>query len=201
MGKNRLCAVPVDWEDTVRHRVSATGLTVAAILSVVLFGGCSASSGGSPVAAGATASPSSAAAVTKTGRPVAGKTIPDGTYSTVVRRSEEIKKGFKPAFVDHLLGPDGRMPTTLKLERGFFSIFVTSDAGLVELGDTGTATYDPSGPLIMTSASSGCHGCVYFYRWTYDGTWLTLAITKKEHVPEVEDGAEVVTNHTYRKIK
>ncbi len=182
--------------------VHTTGHALAAILAGALLAGCSAGSGGSPdgAGAGAPASPSSAAASTKTGRPVPGKTIPDGTYSTVVRKSEEVKKGFKPEFVDQLLGPDGRMPTTLKLQKGLFSFFVTNDAGLAELGDTGAATYDPAGLLIMTSASSGCPGCVYFYRWTYHGTSLTLEITKKEHVPELEDGAEVVTNHTYRKI-
>ena len=69
-------------------------------------------------------------------------TIPDGTYSRVVVREDAIAAGFDPELVDKHLEADGKLPMAIKVAGDRWTHFVTTDSGIAEIGDAGTASYD-----------------------------------------------------------
>ena len=173
----------------MRAAVSAlAAVAVAAVLS-----GCTGSAGAAP-AARSTSVASSPTAAAPTHR------IPDGAYSTVVTRQEELAKGFARPFVDSMIGKDGRIPVTIKLTGASWSIFDVLDDGTVDHGDQGVVRYTPSGDLVLDSTSVGCPHCVVTYRWHLTGNELTLVVVSLTGDPTHDDRDErLMTEHTYRR--
>ena len=169
-------------------RAAASVVTVAAVLS-----GCSGSTGAAP-AAHPTSVASSVTAVAPTHR------IPDGTYSTVVTRHEEVAKGFARPFVDSMIGKDGRIPVTIKLAGASWSLFDVLDDGSVDHGDQGVVRYTPSGDLVLDSTSVGCPHCVVTYRWRLTGDMLTLVFVSETGKASTDYRQErLMTEHSYRR--
>lgn len=127
-------------------------------------------------------------------------TIPDGRYSTVVRRDEEIRKGFSAAAVREQLGADGKLLVTIEMAAPLYRIQVTGDNGQIQLGDFGSASYDSDGLLVTTSHSTGCMACSVFYRWTFNGTSLTLKMVKRVNDPTVGEDERIISEHVFRKV-
>jgi hypothetical protein len=70
---------------------------------------------------------------------------------------------------------DGRSTFVFKFQGDRFTQFVVIKK-VPEPGDVGTLTYDAKRDAVMTSASEGCPGCVYVYRWSLVGDRLSLKI-------------------------
>ena len=99
-------------------------------------------------------------------------TIPDGTYSRVLVREDAIAAGFDPALVDKHLEADGELPMAIKVAGNRWTHFVTTDSGIAEIGDAGTASYDDDGHWVLVNPS----GRVLSYEWSLTDGSLTLMI-------------------------
>jgi hypothetical protein len=100
--------------------------------------------------------------------------IPDGTYSRTATREDGEALGMEPALLDAVLGADGELPIEFEIEGDQWRHYVTNDAGIRELGDLGTSSYDKDGRWVTVSESTGCPGCVSTFEWTDDKGTLTL---------------------------
>jgi hypothetical protein len=103
-----------------------------------------------------------------------GPVVPDGTWHRVATEAEAAALGVPRRDVVRHLGDDGRLPLALTVVGDTWAITTTSDAGAVEVGDLGHATYDEQGRLVTTSASSGCPGCEAVLAWRVEGDDLVV---------------------------
>ena len=172
----------------------------AAVIALLL----SACSSGAAVTASSTAKPTTSSGETATpslSPSVTAATfpIPNGTYKTTATRKEALAKGFTNKEIDHWYGPDGKQPLTIVLDNGTFEMNVEDDDGVVEVGAKGTYTATKN-QWIATSESPGCPGCVYTYRWSFDGKVLSLRLTNGSAGPKDSRLARLVTEHDYVKV-
>jgi hypothetical protein len=127
----------------------------------------------------------------------ASVTIPDGTYSRVVIREEAIAAGFDPELVDKFLEADGKLPMTIKVAGDRWTHFVTNDAGIPEIGDAGTASYDDDGHWVLVNPS----GRVLSYEWSLTDGSLTLTIISSSAPGEADrppdDEERLITEGVY----
>jgi hypothetical protein len=110
-------------------------------------------------------------------------------------RAAALKKGLPAGTVDAILGPPGKLTFTLKIQGKRWAQFQTTTAGVTELGDKGTVTYQGTDRLTTVSTSSGAAGASASMRWTYDGHILSLAYTS----PAGPD-SRLVMEHAFRKV-
>lgn len=103
-----------------------------------------------------------------------GEVVPDGTWHRVVTEAGAAALGVPRPDMAAYLGDDGRLPLALTVVGDTWAITTTSDAGAVEVGDLGHATYDERGRLVTSSASSGCPGCEAVLSWRVEGDDLVL---------------------------
>ena len=99
------------------------------------------------------------------------------------RRARRISE----ADIVRYLGADGRLPLTFQFETDAWSLLVTNDEGVAEVGDFGPFVYDAPGRLTMTSEAPGCPGCEYGLTWEIRGNRLILGLAPGESMPR-EDG-------------
>jgi hypothetical protein len=125
--------------------------------------------------------------------------IPNGTYKTTATRREALAKGFTTKEIDRYYGPDGKLPYSLVFDNGSYHDIVESDSGLEEVGDLGTYTAAER-VLVMTSKSSGCPGCVYTWRWSFDGKVLSLKLLSGSEGPADLRNVRLVAEHDYMKV-
>lgn len=126
--------------------------------------------------------------------------IPDGAYATVVGDAE-VRFGPFPAQVRRQLGRDHRLPVTLELFAPYYLVWVTTDAGQFVKVDYGTATYGPSGLLVLTSDGGSCPGCAETYRWTLDRPELYLTLVDAAHHKSPVPGARILSGHPLLRSK
>jgi hypothetical protein len=117
----------------------------------------------------------SVATAPSAGSVAAGDVIPDGTYSRTATRADGEALGLEPALLDSVFSADGELPIEFEIEGDKWRHYVTNDAGIRELGDLGTSSYDEDGRWVTVSESTGCPGCVGILEWTYDNDTLTLS--------------------------
>lgn len=175
------------------------GLTVSALI----VAGCS---GDEPVAAPPAPAAESTATPDATSEPDgttestdewAGETIPPGTYSRVATREQGLEMGLAEDLLDAMTGPDGEVPLDFEVGDGQWKVYVTNDAGIRELGDLGTHSYDAEGRWVTVSESSGCPGCVGVVEWTLVGDILTLTIADIDGGQPPADDERFVTEGEY----
>lgn len=133
------------------------------------------------------ANPSPAAPATTT-LPLAAEQVPNGRYSRVVTLVDAEGAGVDDETAAAMLGPDGEMPLTIELAGDRFTMHVTNEAAVSEVGDLGTVSYDEAGRLVLASEAVDV---IQVFDWTLDGTELSLSLT---------DGApedRFVVNGTY----
>jgi hypothetical protein len=124
--------------------------------------------------------------------------IPNGTYEATGTRKEALAKGFSNKEIDAAYGADGKQPFIFVFDAGTFLNFVVGDDGVKELGAKGT--YTATGKrLIVTSESEGCFGCVYTYRWSFDGKVLSLKLLSSSTGPADFRDVRLVSEHDYVK--
>jgi hypothetical protein len=104
----------------------------------------------------------------------ANEVIPDGTYSRTATREDGEALGLEPALFDAVFGADGELPIEFEIEGDQWRHITTNDAGIREVGDRGTSSYDEDGRWVTVSESIGCPRCVGIFEWTYDSGTLTL---------------------------
>ena len=103
-----------------------------------------------------------------------GAVIPDGTYSRTATRAEGEELGLDEGLLDAVLGADGEMPVILEIEGDLWWFSVANDAGVFELGDLGTLTYEDDDRVVMVSESTGSPGGTMVLEWTFDGEVLEM---------------------------
>lgn len=108
--------------------------------------------------------------------------VPNGTYTVQATRAEAEAKGFTDEQIEEMYGPDGTLQITLKFADGQYSHLADYTPGVPEPGDVGTYRFD-AGHLVMTSASSGCPGCVMTLDLAFDGQQLSLWLVESESGP------------------
>ena len=158
------------------------GVVVLAGTMLLMITACGGdgTSGTDEAAAASTLSPTTSASPTTAAPPEASEAIPDGTYSRVVIGEEAVAAGFDPEVVETVIGADGELPIVLKVAGDRWSLFVTNDSGIAELGDLGTASYDGDGRWVIVSESVGAPGVVEVLDWTMSDGMLSLAYAPVE---------------------
>jgi hypothetical protein len=98
--------------------------------------------------------------------------------------------------LDEVFGPDGKLTVSFEITGDHWRQLAMNDAGITEVGDRGTASYDDDGRWVTVSESVGCRGCVGTVEWTYhDGT---LTFTAPEGAPTNADlVARLITEGTF----
>ncbi len=147
------------------------------MLTLILITGCA--SGGAVTdapdrAAPTQSSPAPAVEATPTRPSYDGPTVPNSSWTKELSAAQGRRAGMGRADILHHFEQDGRLPLSLELLDGSWSISVTNDAGVREPGDVGTFEYDDQGRLVMTSYSEGCPGCVSTLAWSLRGESLSL---------------------------
>jgi hypothetical protein len=125
--------------------------------------------------------------------------IPNGTFDATETRKEALAAGFSSKEITAAYGPDGTMPVTLVLDDGVYQVFGVGDDGVKELGDKGTYTATDT-RWVAASESEGCSGCVYTFRWSFDGTVLSLELLRGSKGPEDFRQVQLVAEHDYVKV-
>ena len=125
--------------------------------------------------------------------------IPDGTFDTTATRREAHAKGFTNKEIDHWYGPDGKYPLTIVLNNGKYQVWGVGDDGVNEVGDLGTYTATEK-LWIVTSEAPGCPGCVFTFRWSFDGTVLSLKMVSDSAGPKDFRVTRLVAEHDYAKV-
>lgn len=167
-------------------------VVVPLVCGLVILAGCGSDDASSSASVSPVPVESDAPATAQsTVAPAGTHAIVDGTYVRTVVRAEAIAAGFDAPMVDEMLGPDGEMPLTFKFQGDRWTIFVTDDTGVIEMGDGGTQGIDDDGQLVQTSESEGCPGCVIILDWAVDGDTLTLKCAPGDN-PECQDGDKVI---------
>jgi TRAP-type C4-dicarboxylate transport system substrate-binding protein len=80
-------------------------------------------------------------------------TIPDGVYRRVATVAEGEAMGLDPQLVRDMVGPDGQTPIAFEISGDSWTHLVTNDAGIEEVGDRGTSSYDEQGRWVQTNQS------------------------------------------------
>lgn len=148
---------------TIKTKTTAAG-------SALLIGLLSACGAGEP-GAGSGTSPAQA----RSGSGSSAEQIPEGSYTRVATVDEGVALGLAAGTAGEVTGPDGELPLELVFRSGEWEHLVTNDAGIAELGDLGTYSYDTGGRLVTVSQSSGCPGCTATWTWSVAGDVLTLS--------------------------
>lgn len=104
-----------------------------------------------------------------------GPVIPDGTYAQVRTAADAKRLGIPRNRAAELLGDDDEFHGELKIAGDAWAQF-GDDGGSMSIGDEGTATYDADGHWVITSASTGCPGCVSTYDWSLEDDRLRLTM-------------------------
>jgi hypothetical protein len=117
---------------------------------------------------------------------VAAPGIPDSKWTRVLTRAQAESAGISEANIVEQMGADDRMPLTFQFQAGSYSIFVTNDEGIDELGDPGSVEYDAPGSLTITSESPGCPGCQEHLTWEIRGDRLILELAPDERMPRLD---------------
>jgi hypothetical protein len=151
------------------------------------------SSGSPTTPAAGTTTPSASASAT-----VASFPIPNGTFDAIATRQEALAKGFSNKEIDRYYGPDGELPVTFVFDDGTLEVFVVGDDGVKVLGDTATYTATKT-RLVVTDEGEGCSGCVYTWRWSFDGKVLSLKLLSGSAGPADFRGVRLVAEHDYVK--
>ena len=124
--------------------------------------------------------------------------IPNGTFDATGTRRDALAKGFSNKEIDKAYGPDGELPLTLVLADGTYQAFVVGDDGVKVLGDKGTYTATER-LWVAADESEGCSGCVYTYRWSFNGKVLSLKLLSDTVGPGDFRAVRLVTEHDYVK--
>jgi hypothetical protein len=114
----------------------------------------------------------------------AGSTASGAQTPTVVDTSE-------PAAATPIIPPGRYVKDVFTIdvdEAGRYTHYVTSPAGILEVGDVGTYSYDDEGRWVVVSESTGCPGCVSVVEWTLvdEALTLTLAPDQNRDIPADE---------------
>jgi hypothetical protein len=158
------------------HARTTPAVVATALLAVLAFVGCDGdrSSGSAPpVKQSTTAGPTSDDATSEV--PMAGA-IPDGRYARVATEADFDATALSEELKAEFLGSDAEMLTAFEFDGDRWTHYITNDAGVEEVGDLGTLTYDDRGRLVTTSESTGCPGCVGFTVWELNGDVLELRL-------------------------
>jgi len=142
---------------------------LAATVVLFLLAGCASGQATTGAADQEPTQPASSPAVTEpgpTGAASDGPTIPNSSWSKELTATQGRRAGMQHADIRLQFGQDGRLPLTFQFLDGTWSIVVTNDSGVDEMGDLGTLEYDDRGRMLMTSNSEGCPGCVSTMAWT-----------------------------------
>ena len=115
-----------------------------------------------------------------------GPRIPDSSWSRVLTRADAERAKLSEADIVRYLGADGRLPLTFQFETDAWSLLVTNDEGVAEVGDFGPLVYDAPGRLTMTSEAPGCPGCEYGLTWEIRGNRLILGLAPGESLPRAD---------------
>jgi hypothetical protein len=150
-----------DFMHTTAIRLAALGF---ALLLLSACGGEDAGGGDSTL---------SATTPTAEAVPIEGR-IPDGRYARTLTAADAEAAGLSSDLAKEFLGSDGELPVAFVFDGDRFQHLVTNDAGVEELGDLGTLSYDEEGRIVMTSESTGCPGCIGEFEWTIEADSLTL---------------------------
>jgi TRAP-type C4-dicarboxylate transport system substrate-binding protein len=78
-------------------------------------------------------------------------TIPDGVYRRVATVAEGEAMGLDPQLVREWTGPDGQTLLAFEISGDSWTHLATNDAGIEEVGDRGTSSYDDQGRWIQTN--------------------------------------------------
>ena len=174
-----------------------TTIRLLTVLSLLIVMGCSAQRGSAteknePVTTVPTTSGSPLASEQSAAR------IPDGTWSRVATRQEAQERKLDMKIVGPMLGGDGKLPIDLKIEGDRWTVFVTDDSGITEVGDVGSATYDEEGHWVTTSESVGCPQCTARVQWQLAGDKLVLAFAPADR-GATHDDERLVVEGEYRR--
>jgi hypothetical protein len=178
------------------HRIGRTigRGTVLGVAVVQLLMACGSSSGSPITPAVQVTMPSLSPSPTAASFP-----IPNGTFIATPTRREELAKGFTTEYLDRFLGAGGSLtPYTLVFENGTYHDVVEGADGVKQVGDLGTYTATEK-LLILTSETPGCL-CTYTYRWSFDGTVLSLKLVSGSAGPADFRNVRLVTEHDYVKV-
>lgn len=158
-------------------RVGASiGLTLSAVLVV---GGCTGDDQATSPQAPTTQQSAAPSEPQSTTDEWAGDTIAAGTYSRVATQADAERAGLPEDLSEALLGADGELPMSIEIADGSWTIHVTNDASISEVGDLGTYSYDVDGHWITVSEADRVLG----YEWTLVGDVLTLTLVDVEGEP------------------
>jgi TRAP-type C4-dicarboxylate transport system substrate-binding protein len=158
----------------MRRQLTITTLLACSVALLVPGGTITTNSMGMPVGA---ESPQAEA-------PPATRWIPAGTYSRIVTQAGGEAAGLDPGFLVEFLGEDGELLIELEFEggndrMGTWRMYVTSDAGVREVGTAGTYGYDLAGHLVTIEE---CCGWALPLEWTLTDGVLTLTLAPLEGV-------------------
>ena len=129
-----------------------------------------------------------------------GEVIPDSTWTRVATRAQGRELGVTEGDLRAEVGPDGRLPLTWRFEGGAWSqAGEYTDGGPMEVGDSGTFTYDAAGRLVTTSSSPGCPNCVTTIVWRITGDRLVLSLVHAPTGPPPGLLGRLVTEGTWRR--
>lgn len=112
--------------------------------------------------------------------------IPDSSWTKVLTRAQAERAGLSEAKIVEHLGADDLMPLTFQFQADSYSILITNDEGVVEVGDPGSVEYVAPGRLVLTSDSPGCPGCQQQLTWQIRGDRLILGEAPGEQLPRLE---------------
>jgi len=112
--------------------------------------------------------------------------IPDSSWTRVLTRAQAERAGISEANIVEHVGTDDRMPLTFQLLSDSYSLLVSNDEGVDELGDPGSVEYPAPRRLVLTSDSPGCPGCREELTWDIRGDRLTLRLAPGENMPRLD---------------
>jgi hypothetical protein len=161
-------------------RNSVVVLAATVLLAVSACGGGGTEAAKQAATDSTVTAPTIASVPSTTATSATSVTIPDGVYSRVIARADALAAGFDPALVDKELGADGRLPLDIKILGGQYTVFEFNDAGVSDVGDLGTSSYDSEGHWVIISKSSGCTGCIDVTGWSLVNGVLTLTLVNQQ---------------------
>jgi hypothetical protein len=160
------------------HARTTSAAAVTALVAALALAGCSGGDDNATPSAAPEAPTTGTATSDDPGPEASGAgRIPDGAYSKAATEADADAAGLSEELREESLGSDGQMPTTIEFDGDRWTIYVTNDAGIAEVGDLGALEYDGQGRLVTTSESTGCPGCVWVADWSLEGETLELELT------------------------
>ena len=144
-----------------------------------------ASTASGPASGNGSAPASSSQVSSPSARPA---TIPDGVYRRVATVAEGEAKGLDPQLVREMAGRDGQVPVAFEISGDSWKHLVTNDAGIEEVGDRGTSSYDEQGRWVLTNQFGS-----FPYLWSLRNGVLTLRPDADRMRIEVPDDVRFVT--------